>query len=453
MKHLLTSFSILALIWAIASGAISSLSAQDQRPVRSEIIQPIRNESFNKNGTCRVRKQGGNPRTVSGLVVFDGATDGNRQVDPQIAVGGGHVLHATNNGLIIYTKKGDFVQGVSQNCFNGGIDPKLFFDAHNQIFGFDLWNPWDQAKQKPVNISVSETNDPTGAWNTYPVPAPQGRDGGGIGYSRKWIGYSFPGGPEQSFVMKTADAKAGKAATVFHFKGNLGHPVVTQDAIDPLYFAKLTRRDLIITKVEESDDGTPVARQVLSVAHSFNHFGWPPASPQKGTDKKTASGDRNPKNWVIQSGSLWFSHTINCEQRAAVQWHQVDMAEGKFIQSGLISDEKNSYIQTTIAVNQKLDVLVGFQETGPDRFISPRFAYRRANDPPGTLRPIVKLGEGQSATEGGAWGDYSGSVVDGDNHLDLWTIQSIADKEGRGDTVITFLPEKSPAELKENSRE
>ena len=39
---------------------------------------------------------------------------------------------------------------------------------------------WDKAKKKPVNISISETSDPTGAWNTYPVPAPKGRDGGGI---------------------------------------------------------------------------------------------------------------------------------------------------------------------------------------------------------------------------------------------------------------------------------
>ena len=53
---------------------------------------------------------------------------------------------------------------------------------------------------------------------------------------------------------------------------------------------------------------------------------------------------------------------------------------------------------------------------------------------------MVSLGEGKSATEGGAWGDYSGSVVDGDNHLDLWTIQSIADETGRGDTVIARLP-------------
>jgi len=188
------------LVFAPAFFAVAT--AQDTKPVRSETIKPIHVSSFNQNGNAKERKQGGNPRMVEGFQVFDGSMDGNRQVDPQIAVGGGYVLHGTNNGFIIYDKKGKHIQGVRQSVFNGGIDPKLFFDLHNQVFGFDIWNPWDKEKKKPVNISISETSDPTKAWNTYPVPAPGGRDGGGIGYSKQWVGYEFPGGPEQNFVLK-----------------------------------------------------------------------------------------------------------------------------------------------------------------------------------------------------------------------------------------------------------
>jgi hypothetical protein len=436
MTEKTTAFALLVLTLALWPRDM----VRADKPVRAEVITPIRNPTFNKNGTCRERKQGGNPRNRAGCLLFDGASDGNRQVDPQIAVGGGYVLHATNSGLIIYTKQGEFVQGVSQRCFNGGIDPKLFYDAHNRVFGFDLWNPWDKAKQKPVNISVSENGDPTGAWNTYPVPIPQGRDGGGIGYSATWIGYTFPGGPEQTFVMKTSEAKAGKPATVYHFAGNLGHPIATQDAEEDLYFVKLTRGDIQLTRVFETRDGSPEAEKVATAKHGWQYFGWPPASPQKGTDKRTASGDRNPKNLVLQGGYIWFSQAVNCEGRSAVQWHQMT-TDGFIVQSGRISHPQRSYIQTTIAVNRRLDVLVGFQETGPDMFISPRLAYRRATDPPGTLRPMISLGEGKAATEGGAWGDYSGSVVDGDNQLDLWTIQSIADETGRGDTVIAKVPQ------------
>lgn len=417
-----------------ASGKVSA-----DQPVREEVIRPFRKASFNNDGKCSQRKQGGNLRDVNGYQVFDGSTDGNRQVDPQIAIGGGYVLHGTNSGLIVYDKQGNFIQGVSQRCFNNGIDPKLFFDNHNRIFGFDLWNPWDKAKKKPVNISVSETDDPTGAWNTYAVAAPGGRDGGAIGYSTDWIGYSFPGGQQQTFVMATKQVKAGEPANVYHFAGNLGAPVMNQDADETLYFVRLQRQRIRVVKVFASAQGRPISEIVFDKPHGFKFFDWPPKSPQKGTDQKTASGDRNPKNIVLQNGCLWFSHAVNCRGRSAVQWHQVKL-DGTFVQSGLISDLKNSFIQTTIAVNKAEDVLVGFQETGPKMFISPRFAFRRKTDPHGELRPMVSMGEGQAATDGVAWGDYSGSTIDADNGQDLWTIQSIAGADGKGDTVIVRVP-------------
>ena len=131
MKPVLFLFAILGF-----GGNLQAQNSDDtRRPSRVEIISPIRKTSFNNNGSCPEREQGGNPRMVNGYLVFDGSMDGNRQVDPQIAVGGGYVLHGTNNGLVIYNKKGEYQQGISQKCFNNGIDPKLFFDAHNQVFG------------------------------------------------------------------------------------------------------------------------------------------------------------------------------------------------------------------------------------------------------------------------------------------------------------------------------
>ncbi|QDV05648.1 hypothetical protein Poly30_11470 [Planctomycetes bacterium Poly30] len=412
-------------------------------PTRIEVIQPRRIVTLDREGQVPQRSLGGHPRTVDGILLFDGATDGDRQVDPQIAVGGEHVLTATNGGLIVYSKEGEYVLGVHQRAFENGIDPKVFFDRHNGVFGFDLWVYWDEALEKPVNVSISETSDPTGAWNTYPVHTPAGVDGGAIGSSRRWIGYSFPGGEERTFVLRTAEMKAGKPATAYHFQGSLGHPVLGQDAVDPLYFLDVTETEFVVRCVESDEDagenGAPLARLLGRSEHGLEFVGFPPQSPQKGTDKKTASGDRRPKNVVLQGGHLWFSHTVNVGGRAGVQWHQIQL-DGKVVQSGLLSSETSSYIQTSLAVNEQLDVLVGFQETSPEMFISPRLAWRRATDEPGTLRPIVSLGEGKAATEGGPWGDYSGSCIDGDNGLDLWTVQSVTDEQGKGDTVVARVP-------------
>jgi len=69
-------------------------------------------------------------------------------------------------------------------------------------------------------------------------------------------------------------------------------------------------------------------------------------------------------------------------------------------------------------------------------YISPRFTYRYAKDKKGTTREIFHMGEGKGFTEGQSWGDYSGSMIDGDNLLDLWTIQSITNEKGRNESVI-----------------
>ena len=412
----------------------------EQYPSRTEVISPIRKASFNDSAACPERMQGGNPAIVNGLLVFNGSMDGNRQVDPQIAVGGNYVLHGTNSGLIIYNKKGEFIQGVSQKCFNNGIDPKMFYDVHNSVFVFDLWWYYDKPKVKPVNISVSETSDPLSAWNTYPVPAQNGVDGGGIGYSKKWIGYSFPGGKERTFVLKTAEAKAGKPATIYHFEGSLGHPVFGQDDTEALYFFEIAKKDFVIRKIVEDEKGIPYAVVVSQQPHNLQYIDYPPQSPQKGTTQKVSSGDRNPKNIVLQNGHLWFSQAVKKDGHAAVQWHQINANDGSIVQTGLINNDNSNYIQTTIAVNKKNDVLIGFQEANANTFISPRVAYRMGKDKAGSIREIISLGEGKGATDGVSWGDYSGSVIDGDNLNDLWTIQSITNDKGKGETIIAKLP-------------
>ncbi|MCK0158042.1 hypothetical protein MWU65_12670 [Cellulophaga sp. F20128] len=438
MKYFLTL--VLALVVSFGNAQKKEETSSYVKPSRTEVIIPIKKEQFREEA-CKQRVQGGNPRMVNGYLQFDGSMDGNRQVDPQIAVGGGYVFHGTNLGLTIYDKEGNYIDGVSQNCFNKGIDPKLFYDVHNKVFGFDLWNPWDDKKKKPVNIAISETNDPRGAWNIYPVPAPGGRDGGGIGYSKKWIGYSFPGGDDRTFVLKMSQAKAGKTATVYHFEGTLGHPVFTQDAIDDLYFFKIEKDNFVITRVTEDENGAPVCEVVSTKKHGLEYMNYPPKSPQKGTDQVTSSGDRNPKNLILQSGCIWFSQAVDYKGNSAVQWHQIKL-DGKIVQTGLIKKENSNFIQTTIGVNKRNDVIIGFQETNKDMFISPRMTFRYAKDKPGTTRAVISLGEGTGATNGVAWGDYSGSTVDGDNLMDLWTIQSIANQEGKGETVIAKMPFK-----------
>ena len=427
-------FSI-SLAFVLLLNGVKAQSLQLQ-PSAVETVSPIVKADFTNGNACAERKQGGTPTTVNGHLVFKASGDGNRQVDPQVAVGGGYIMEGSNSGLVVYDKNGNYLKGVSQKCFNNGIDPKLFFDLHNRVFIFDLWWYYDKEKTKPVNIAVSQSSNPLQGWYIYPVSRTKEVDGGGIGYSRKWVGYSYPGGEENTFVMKSEEIRSGLPAKVYHFKGSLGHPVFVQDAIDDLYFFEIDDSSFVIRKLSEDANGHPYGQEMIRKKHGLTYIDYPPSSPQKGSKQLLASGDRNPKNIVLQGGCLWFSQAVNCEGRSAVQWLQIRVKDGKILQKGLISSPSSSYIQTSVAVNRKNDLLVGFQEVGEQGFASPRMAYRKAGDRRNQLRPIVSLGEGQAATEGESWGDYSGAMVDGDNLTDLWTIQSMANEKGRNQSVI-----------------
>ena len=91
-------------------------------PSNTELVSPIHKVDFNNSGACPERKQGGNPQTINGYQVFIGSMDGNRQVDPQIAVGGGYVMEGSNSGLLIYDKKGNI--GIWDNIIKGWIFQK-----------------------------------------------------------------------------------------------------------------------------------------------------------------------------------------------------------------------------------------------------------------------------------------------------------------------------------------
>jgi hypothetical protein len=245
------------------------------------------------------------------------------------------------------------------------------------------------------------------------------------------MGYTYPkdkGGG--TLALLTSDAKQGKVTKIYHFDRAIGQPAFTQDATDDLYFLDVDDMNFTLNKITADNQNVPFIEEVWKKAHGLKYNDYPPASPQKGTKTLVASGDRNPKNLVLQGGYLWFTQTINYEGQSAVQWHQISLNTGETVQTGIIKKDNSNYIQSTIAVNSALDVLVGFQETNANMYVSPCYAYRKSDDPSNTVRPVVTVEQGTGNYGDGSdkvasWGDYSGTIWDGDNKKDLWTVQSI----------------------------
>jgi hypothetical protein len=85
-----------------------------------------------------------------------------------------------------------------------------------------------------------------------------------------------------------------------------------------------------------------------------------------------------------------------------------------------------------LAVNKHDDVLIGYSVFSDGTFASAAYSFRSFIDLPSTLQAEValKMGEARYFKDFGfgsnRWGDYSNSVVDPLNDVDMWTIQEFA---------------------------
>jgi hypothetical protein len=356
------------------------------------------------------------------------------QIDPQIAVGGNYVLHASNAGVSIYDKQGNLKQASGLNCFTkstDAFDPKLFFDYTNKFFGFGVWDGYNDAQKKPMRLMFSQTDNPTQAWNIYSIPANDGKDGGSIGYGKKWIIYAYT--ENLNLILNASDCKKGKPTKIYKFKTALGQPVFNQDnGASYAFDVDMDKRAFVLKRIDEKK-AVPFITIVWAAPNESTFTEMPEFSPQAGTDVLVSSGDFHPKNAVIQNNTLWFTHDVKDNDHSAIEWFQLSLEDGSVMQKGLISKEGTNYIHPTIAVNKRGDMAIGFQETNADMYISVRATYRLDADEVGTTRKVINVEEGDSPYNDKsnkeiqqAWGDYSGSVVDGDNGLDFWFSQSIA---------------------------
>jgi hypothetical protein len=383
-------------------------------------------------GKCNKKIIRPNQRPSHGNLIFNSGA-GNPQLDLQIAVGGGFVMTATNIDVVVHEKSGAVVGAVELNCLSPGtIDPKLVYSQPQHRFVLaGLQNTAD----KRIKLLFSKTSNPTAGWLSLAIAAPEATDGGSVGYSYEWVAYSYPTPKGESMVaVRWSDVYDGGAITVYRFVGNgIGQPVFTPDGRqDDLYFVHNTSfKGFELNRLARTPAGSPDYATGVVQGQFRQDMSWAPKAPQQNS-LAIASGDWNPKVAVLRSGSVWFQGAVTSNNRSVVRWYQVDLS-GKVQQSGEIVDPAAGVfnMHPSLAVNKQNDVLVGYTQSSSTSFPSPAFSYRTALDRADAMPNTVKLEAGvgpvmvKDPSWQGAFGDYSGSSVDGDNDLDLWTIQSI----------------------------
>ena len=424
------------------------------------------------NASAEARSDRWNKRHRARKLDFPGGSDNGSVIPPdtQGTVGPNHLMAVLNSNVTIETRTGVVLSSIPIASFwsslggiNEAFDPRVLFDKYA-----DRWIISAGANAASPTaymlIGVSQTNDPTGAWNLYKVNVDANGAGWAdfptLGFNGDWIVmqanvFTVSQGAylgSYIYAFDKADLYAGGAGryTVFHDStGFTDYPAVTHDnTLATEYLVRNwngptgTLRISTITgsvgaEVLTTGVAFPKAANAWQDGASVTNF-----APQLGSTSRIDTDDDRIGNCVYRNGSLWVAQTVffpatGTPTRSSAQWWQINTASGSVgvvQQLGKRDDPSNAfdYAYATLDVNANDDMMLGYSRFGASQYASANYSYRLHSDPPNTLEAdtVFKAGEAPYFKDFGTgdnrWGDYSNVAVDPINDIDLWTIQEYA---------------------------
>jgi hypothetical protein len=386
------------------------------------------------------------------------------------AVGRRHIVELLNGHYAVYLKNGKRVQSASLSQFwtdagatvRGQLaDSRVVFDPFSRRWfastaSFNFGNGPDD-----LLLAVSKGPDPTQGWTGFTVPfaGPVGNfvDFPTLGFDRDGV-FVFTNGTvlvvPKSDLLKAAPTIA--RATLVQSRdlltptGTKLQPIVSLDNAalpEPL----LGPWDVEGTLFRRWSITGAVTAPVLDASGGFI-----PVTPYQGLGNQ---GALQPESGIgLSTGSphfaasvvmrnevMWGVQSVANLGRAALRWFAIDAKTNALLQEGLIADPVRDVFMGSIAVNACNDVVIGFNESGPNQFAS---AYAVAG---ATVHNVTTFGEplllksgvAPYNVTGGAilarWGDYSATVVDPKHPLRFWTFQEWPSARDVWSTQITEL--------------
>ena len=411
------------------------------------------------------------------LSTFKALEDNNTSIPPDThgAVGPSHLMVVLNTQIRIQTRTGAALTTVSLDSFWAGMpgpwagsnpstfDPKVLYDPYNKRWMFTVTADGDEPTSA-VLVAVSQTSDPTGVWNRYKVDVDSTgaawADYPSLGFNKNWIvvtvnmfGVTPASGFKRSHIYAFNKAKLYAGAATGFVKlfqdanGFTQAPAITYDnAVNSLYLVEDWNGT---SQLRISSLGGTAAAPTYSATHffpnspapwNFNPPNGDDFAPQLGSTRKIQTNDSRIQNVVYRGGSLWCVHTVflpgspSTPTRSSIQWWELTPTSAVVKQRGRIDDATGAkfYAFPSIAVNALKDVLIGYSRFSSQQYASANYSFRAGTDAANTLRDVAVLKAGIApynkdfGSGRNRWGDYSSTVVDPLNDLDLWTVQEHA---------------------------
>src|SRR3989454_1228375 len=363
--------------------------------------------------------------------------------DVQVAVGPSHVVEMVNVLGRVSTKQGVEVQTLPLSTFFGVpstdfiSDPKVHFDTASGRWFASIAD----VTTGSVLLEVSETDDPTGSWNSYRVSTITGcADQPLLGFSDLVVivsandfssctsGNSSYLGVQYWVLNKTdllSDATPrtmsfGPDPTLFSV-----HPVQSLRSTDTQFMVS-TGSGPTSTLTLFSVTGVPPG-VVLVTQQNFGirPAAIPPRAPQLGSRSTLDTADNRVQDAMWADNRLWLSLGVGCtptgdnQIRSCVRLIEVDTANVTIAQDFDIGISGKYVFYPALRTDADRNLVVVFGYSSANDYPELRVATRSVHDPPNTIgaSQVIRVGEGPE-TSGCPnnsvcrYGDYFGASHD-----------------------------------------
>jgi uncharacterized repeat protein (TIGR01451 family) len=395
--------------------------------------------------------------------------------DTDGAVGPNQLVTALNSQVRVQDRSGGVISTTSLDSFfaatNGGscnavthshcpFDPHVLYDPYGGRFIAVAASDAGRSSSA-ILVQVSDDSDPSGSWFGFKVDPDPGStlwaDYPAVGFNKNWVVVQvnmFSISTDQfvrSQIYAFDKAKlygnihTAPIATMFKVTGGATEQpaatyspsLATMYLVEDLAGNSGGRGFLRMSKITGAvgSETLTVGYAKPSTASTWHDLPSSALLPQSGISAKVDAGDARMLNCVWRPGAIWCTHQVflpasGTATAAVAQWWQLSPA-GAVLQRGRIGSAGSAtdYAYPSIAVNALGDALVGYSTFSATQHPGAGYSFRMAGDAAGTMRSPVVLQPGAATYDktGGSganrWGDFSSTVVDPANDLDMWTLQ------------------------------
>jgi uncharacterized membrane protein len=391
--------------------------------------------------------------------------------DANLAVGPNHIVQIVNVEYSVYNKSGTIFAGYPKtigslfgslgNCWINWGDPIVQYDRPA-----DRW-VITQLGNSPFNgapyaecFAVSQTNDPTGAYNLYYYNFAYFNDYPKIGvwptatnsaytatYNLFTSGGAFYGAElcayDRSAMLSGAANPASICYTILNDGGFLpsdldgSTPPPTGSPGYFLNFQAQTQSSLrlyqLVPNFANPSSSTLSAPMDIAVDHFYPACAGLICIPQPGTSQQLDPvGDRLMYRLAYRNfgdhDTLVVNHSVATASAPAggVRWYELrSPLTGVFtpFQQGTYAPDSTYRWMGSAAMDKAGDMAIGYSASSSSVFPAIRYTGRTPSDPPGTMRTETSLLEGggsQSTQLLSRWGDYTALRIDPIDDCTFW---------------------------------